>query len=168
VKSHRAIFAEWWAILVIAVTFLEAIHRLGARAFVHLAPGLSPGNWVAFAGLLAVFGYGEGWRALHCRFVPGVLARATAWTPELAGSRGAVWLSPLRALGLVGASRRDRVYAWSAVAGIVAAVLAVRSLPDPWRAMIDGAVAFALAIGLGSLLVGFLARHTRGKVRPSS
>jgi hypothetical protein len=55
---------------------------------------------------------------------------------------------------LVGAPRPTLARAWLGVAGIVLAVLLVRALPDPWRGIIDLAVAAALAWGLLVLVRG--------------
>jgi hypothetical protein len=65
-----------------------------------------------------------------------------------------IWLSaPLYVLRLVNAERSELARAWLALALITLAVLIVRELPEPYRGMIDGAVAAALSVGLGSMLL---------------
>ena len=54
------------------------------------------------------------------------------------------------AVNLAEESRENR--AWSAIALITLAVLIVRAMPEPYRGMIDGAVAAALSIGVASML----------------
>jgi hypothetical protein len=137
----------------VAVTFAEAIYRLGARALATLQVGLSPTQWVALLLSVSLFGYGEGYRALHLRFVPKLLERAQRLCAAPRTPVEAL-LAPLHALGLVHATRSTRVQAWLSVALIVLAVLAVRTLPEPWRGVIDAGVAVALCIGLGSLTLG--------------
>ena len=108
--------------------------------------GLDPVEWVAFLLLAAAFVYGEGVRALGRRWVPAVVARARELGPQ-----SPLWqrvLAPLYAMSLVGASRVVLARAWVGVALIVLAVLVVRALPDPWRGIVDGAVALALSWGL--------------------
>jgi hypothetical protein len=67
-------------------------------------------------------------------------------------------------LCLVHAERRVLWRAWISVALIVCAVLIVKALPEPYRGIIDAGVAVALAIGLGSLIQGYVAavRSKRG------
>ena len=62
-------------------------------------------------------------------------------------------LAPLYVLRLVHAERAELARAWLAIALITLAVLIVRELPEPYRGMIDGAVAAALSVGLGSMML---------------
>lgn len=97
------------------------------------------------------FAYGEGFRALAHRWVPRMDRRAR----EL-GRAAPIHhrlLAPLYAMSLIGAPTRTLVRAWSGVALIVAAVLIVRMLPEPWRGIIDFAVAIALTIGLARMAI---------------
>jgi hypothetical protein len=142
-----------WAVGAVALTFVEAIARLGDRALATAAAGLAPGEWAALAASVALFGWGEGHRALARRFVPGVVARSFALADRRPGAL-AILAAPLHALALVG---RGAARAWLGVALIVAAVLAVRALPAPWRGIVDGGVAVALVWGLGALLSRFVA-----------
>ncbi len=159
-----------WSVSWTALALLEAIVRLGHRALVTIAHGLDVHGWCALALLSVVMTYAEGYRALHLRFVPEVVARSLE-----AGQRArgvlAIALAPLRALSLVGGTRSARVRAWMAVAGIVTAMHVVRALPSPWRGIVDGAVALALAVGLASLVVRFMAMmpaHSRNLYRSTS
>ena len=142
-----------WGLGVVAFTFAEAIYRLGDRAVETVLAGLTPWQWLGFAVCTALFAYGEGYRALHKRFVPKLIAR----TDELmARESPGVWIwliAPLFVLHLVHAERAELARAWLALVLIVLAVLVVRELPEPYRGMIDGAVATALTIGLGSMLL---------------
>ena len=146
--------AAVWAMLGVAAMFVEAIGRLGARALNTSDAGLSVAEWTAMGTMLAIFGYYEGFRALHQRFMPALVHRAFSIGP---GALAAV-LAPFTALALVNVPKASLRHGWLAVALIVAAVLIVRQFPEPWRGIIDGAVAFALTIGLGSLLGRFAAR----------
>jgi hypothetical protein len=140
--------------------FAEAIWRLGARAMITVGTDLSVWEWLAFSMLITAFGYYEGFRALHQRFVPAVLKRAYDIGPGLAPAA----LAPFTALGLVNAPKVTLRHAWISVVLIVAAVLAVRAMPEPWRGIVDGAVAVALSIGLVSMLLRFSA-WARGSQR---
>ncbi len=143
-----------WAVSVTALCLLEAVVRLGHRAMQTVAHGLDLHGWCALVLLTGVMMYAEGYRALHLRFVPEVVSRSIE-AGRTARGVGIV-LAPLYALSLVGGSLGSRVRAWIAVVGIVIAMHIVRALPAPWRGIVDGAVAAALAFGLCSLVVRFV------------
>jgi hypothetical protein len=59
-------------------------------------------------------------------------------------------------MGLLRSPRRTKIVAWSLVCGIVVVVIWVRSLPHPWRGIIDGGVVVGLGIGVASLYLHFV------------
>ena len=153
-----------FGLAVVAITLGEASLRLGARAMITLHSGLTLQEYALFFLSVAAFGYGEGYRALHGRFVPHVMERAIELAgSEMRGFRG-FSMAPLYVLCLVHAERRELLKAWISVASIVCAVVIVKALPEPYRGIIDAGVALALGIGLGSLILGFVAavRSKRG------
>jgi hypothetical protein len=153
-----------WGVLGIAVTFVEAIARLGHRAWSQLADDGTSGQWLVLAAATAGLTYVEGYRALQRRFAPSVVARSF----EVATRGPPLWavLAPLYAVSLVGAPPRVITRSALGVAAIVACVLVVRGLPAPARGIIDGAVAIALGWGLVALLACFvqaLVRRARAR-----
>jgi hypothetical protein len=142
--------AAVWGVAGVAVLFARASWQLGQRGATTLAAGLQPVEWLALAVLTAVFVYGEGYRALQRKWIPHMCARVVLLTVE----RAAVYrlLAPAYAMSLVGAAPRAMLRAWLGVAAIVGAVFVVSRLPDPWRGIVDVAVASALAWGLVALL----------------
>lgn len=139
-----------WAVLGVALTFAEAILRLGTLAFSTLAGGLSTFQWGVLVSSTLGLTYVEGYRALQRRFAPALIARAAtldARRPQV------VLLAPLYALSLLGADARSTARAYVGVALIVLAVVLVRALPSPWRGIADTAVAVALSWGLVTLLL---------------
>ena len=100
--------------------------------------------------LTVAFVYGEGFRVLDRRWVPSVVERALLIRddPRLLVRL----LAPLYGLSLVGARRDDLIRGWLLATAILSAVLIVRALPDPWRGIVDFAVAAALAWGLVAIL----------------
>jgi len=159
---HTDGWARWWAVCGVALTFVEAIVRLGSRAL-GAAGSAEPLHYAVFVGLAATLTYFEGYRALQQRFVPGVVARAA----ELRASSPLLMrcLAPLYACALVGAERKTLLRAWSGVFAIVLAVVLVRHLPPLWRATVDGAVAAALTWGLSALLLAATTRRARHVAR---
>jgi hypothetical protein len=142
-------FAAVWGLFGVAATFVEAIYRLGARALEAIEQGLSPVQWATLALSTVTLVYFEGYRALQRRFAPRVVQRALA-----VGAEPLRWklLAPLYVLSLVGAPRKEFARGWLAVGLIVGAVFAVRAMAEPWRGIVDGAVACALSWGLVALL----------------
>jgi len=140
-----------WAFASLALVELSlacAVWRLGRRALGSLH-GLSAAEWVIFGALCAAFVYGEGYLALHRRFAPHVVARAFLLTGERTLYKV---LGPAFIVSLVGDRWASQLKAALGVCAIVAAALAVRALPEPWRAMTDGAVSAALLLGLVSMI----------------
>jgi hypothetical protein len=64
-------------------------------------------------------------------------------------------LGPLYAASLISSDRGSVARAWAAVAAIAGSVAAVRTLPGPWRGIVDLAVAVALSWGLVALVARF-------------
>lgn len=144
--------ASVWALVGVVALFTRAITGLGGRGIDTVRAGLGAWEWLVLLLLTAVFVYGEGVRALQRKWAPRVLERSAA----VAGERSLALrlLAPLYAMMLVGAPRATLLRAWLGISAIVAAVLLVRALPEPWRGIIDLAVAAALLWGLGALLLG--------------
>ena len=138
----------------VTAVFIEAIVQLARRGVVTVRNGLDPLEWIGFALLLGAFVYGEGVRALARRWVPHMLERARELGPGSAIVNRI--LAPLYAMSLIGAPRRTLARAWLGVGLIVLAVLVVRSMPEPWRGIVDAAVAAALLVGLWAIVRGAL------------
>ena len=149
--SVRGRLAEGWALLGVGFVFLKSAIQLGVRGVVTIQAGLTTGEWVAFIVITALFVYGEGVRALQMKYMPYVLRRIARLPEERAVNQV---LAPLYALSLIGAERRVLLKAWAGTAAIVAAVIVVRQLSEPWRGIVDFAVAMALTWGLIALLAG--------------
>lgn len=149
-EARPAPVATLWAVLGIAVLFAWAIVRLGRRGVLTISGGLAELEWVALVLLTAAFVYLEGYRALDRRWIPAMMRRAR----DLRFERNTMLrlLAPLHCLSLIGVGRTALLRAWLGTAAIVAAVLVVRSLPEPWRGIVDFAVAAALAWGLAGIL----------------
>jgi hypothetical protein len=153
-----------WAVAGVVFLFAEAAWRLALRGVDAVRGGLTPFEWLALVLLTAAFVYGEGVRALQRRWVPYVLARIQRLRAE---RRLRYHLAaPLYAMSLIGPPRAAVVRAWAGVAAIISAVLIVSRLPDPWRGIVDSAVAAALVWGASALLYGagraFRDRNTEG------
>lgn len=155
----RDVAVQAWAVAGVVFLFGEAAWRLGMRGLATVRGGLSTFEWIALILLTAVFVYGEGYRALQRKWVPYVLARVARLRTE----RFLPWRigAPFYAMSLIGPTRRTALRAWAGVAAIITAVLIVSRFPEPWRGIVDIAVAAALVWGAVALVYGAL-RMLRG------
>ena len=148
-RRLRAVVSVW-TLLGVAALFALSIFRLGSRGVATIQAGLGWGEWSGLVLLTVAFVYGEGFRALDRRWVPRLLERALLLRDD---PRPSVrLLAPLYGLSLVGVRRGDLIRGWLSVAAILGAVLTVRALPDPWRGIVDFAVAAALTWGWVAIL----------------
>ncbi|HSK20702.1 MAG TPA: hypothetical protein VK912_16230 [Longimicrobiales bacterium] len=150
----RSMAVQAWAVGGIVFLFAEAAWRLGMRGVATVRGGLSSHEWIILVLLTGVFVYGEGYRALQRRWVPYVLARVARLRTE----RFLTWRigAPLYAMSLIGPTWRTALRAWAGVAAIITAVLIVSRFPEPWRGIVDIAVAAALIWGAVALIYGAL------------
>lgn len=140
--------AAAWTLTGVAALFTSAVLRLGSRGVETIFAGLAPAEWAALVGLTIFFVYTEGIMTFQKRWVPKLVDRAR-------GVRTEPWwlklLAPLYGMSLVGAPAGRVLRAWIGTALIVLAIVLVRSLPEPWRGIVDFAVAAALGWGLVSI-----------------
>jgi hypothetical protein len=150
--SRRDDAAAWWAVGGVALLFVTAVVRLGARGVATMAGGLAPAEWLALIVITAVFVYGEGVRALQLKYLPRLLQRVAEVRAEPRVLPRV--LAPLHALMLVYAPAATLVRAWAGSIAIVVAVVIVRGFAEPWRGIVDFAVAAALAWATVVLMAG--------------
>lgn len=142
--------APLWAVAGVSALFAWAVWRLGWRGLMTIRGGLAGLEWAILVVLTVAFVYAEGYRALDRRWVPGLIERARALRFE---HRSLVrLLAPLHGMALIAVSRGRLVRAWLGTLAIVAAILLVRTLPEPWRGIVDFSVAAALAWGLVAIV----------------
>jgi hypothetical protein len=150
---------ELWGVAGVVALLVQALLRLTPLAVDAIRDGMSAGQWVLLVIWVVINAHAEGYRGFHRRFSPRVVARAQ-WLgahprPHL------VVLAPVFCMSLIFASRRGRWVARIVLAAIVAIVVVVRGLAQPWRGIVDAGVVVGLGLGLISLLY-FYARALRG------
>jgi hypothetical protein len=147
--------ALYWGVGGVALLLVQAVFRLTPIAMEPLRRGgLSAVEAGTYAAWVLVSLYSEGYRGFQKGFVPRVVGRA--FYLARAPSPVMVVLAPFFCMSLVHARRRRLIVSWSIVLLISAAVAFVRSLPYPWRGIVDGGVVAGLAYGLASLTVTFI------------
>ena len=127
-----------------------AVYRLGG---VVVAGMDHPWAWqhVAVAVANAVFmAWSEGFRGFQRSFSPRVAVRLK-WLRQHPSTVRAV-LAPLFAMGYFGASRSRLVGIYGLTLGIVALIVVVHLLPQPWRAVFDIGVVLGISWGIVTTL----------------
>lgn len=152
----------WGTIGVVAV-LVDAIVRLLPNALEPIVTGtLDVQGGLAYVAAVIGLGYAEGYRGFQRRFSPRVVARAA----HLARSVQPTWriiLAPLMTMGLIHASRRRLLATWMLVAIIVALIVLVSLLEQPWRGAVDAGVVVGLSWGSTTILLELLG-FLRGRI----
>src|SRR5687768_4998838 len=124
---------------------VQAIYRLVPYALDALAHALGPLELAGLVTWVAFNAYSEGYRGFHKMFSPRVIARARALDADPRPLF--VALAPLYCMGLIHATKRRLIVSWTLTLGIVAIVVIVRMVEQPWRGIIDAGVVVGLAWG---------------------
>ncbi len=132
--------AGFSALLLFAIVRLTVIARAGFEL------PWQPLHWVALALSVTGMAYFEGYRAFQRSYAPRFAARAAVLLREPTVVRLA--LAPLFCMSFFDAPRRRVIAAAVLTSGIVALILTIRTLPQPWRGIIDAGVVTGLVWGL--------------------
>jgi hypothetical protein len=142
-----------WGTLGVVAVLVHAILRLLPNAIEPIANGtLDLRGGLAYAAAIVGLGYAEGYRGFQRRFSPRVVARAA----RLARTRQPAWrivMAPLMTMGLMHATRQRLIATWMLVAMIVALVVLVGLLDQPWRGAVDAGVVVGLSWGSATILI---------------
>ena len=146
-----------WAILGVTLLLGQAMFRLSQIAWEALSAGNMTTSQLIICATWSVSNiYLEGYRGFHKRFVPRVIARAHHLAEH--PFQPAVVFAPLFAMAFFHSNRRAKAAAWGVSFAVIIAIVYVRTLPQPWRGIIDCGVVAGLLFGTLSLLWGALAR----------
>ncbi len=149
-----------WGVLGFTALLASAVYRLSSHTAAAVANGLTWWEWCIAMAWVIFNAHAEGVRGFHHNMSPRVVARAQHLAE---GSAPWHWqlFAPAFVIGLFGATKKRKVIAWAVTMTIVAVVVVVRSVPQPWRGIIDAGVVVGLGIGILSLF-WFFGRAMRG------
>lgn len=164
-NDRRLGAAGLWGIAGVVALLAQAIVKLLPLALDLLDRQLTTVELAVLVGWLAMSAYSEGYKGFQRQFSPRVVARAQYLTAHPRPLH--VALAPLYCMGLLHATRKRLVVSWILTLAIVAVVIAVRHLDQPWRGIVDAGVVVGLSWGLISIAY-FVARATRGETMPVS
>jgi hypothetical protein len=150
--------ATWGAVGVTGI-LLFAIGRIAPRAIRAYETDLDLTQWIVTILFAAFMAYSEGYRGFQRRFSPRTAARVRYLRdrPNLLRSV----FAPLFAMGYFHANRRTRIIAFSLSMGVLALVLLVRLLAQPWRGIVAAGVVLGLTWGTVSLVASIATALTR-------
>jgi hypothetical protein len=152
--SASTLLIAAWGVFGVVGLFGQALWRLTPIALEPIERGMSVNEWSVFAAWVLFSAYFEGYRAFQRRFCPRVVVRAF----HLGRTRRPlhVALAPAYCMALFSASRRAMSLAWATVIMVMCFIVALRSVPQPWRGIVDGGVVVALAWGVAAMLYYFV------------
>ena len=157
--SHVSTFREkaiaTWGVFCVSALLSQAIFRLLPRAIEPwTGDGMTTLQIALYIGCMVVMGYSEGYRAFQLRFSPRVVSRAIYLGRNPKPVR--LVLALFFCMSLFYSTRRQKIVSWGFVFGIIALVVMVRQLSQPWRGIIDGGVVVGLAWGMIAIWVIFV------------
>jgi len=106
-------------------------------------------HWLALVFSVIYMAYAEGYKGFHLGFAPRVVVRARylADNPRLLHTL----LAPLFCMGYIYATRRRQILSFALTTMIICFVLIARSMPQPWRGIVDAGVVVGLGLGVLSI-----------------
>ena len=144
------VVAYVWGISGVIFILVFAIYRLTPMALALKDIPLDLLHWLSLVISVVCMAYAEGYKGFHLSFAPRVVIRADylAKNPKF----GHVVLAPLFCMGYIHATRRRQLLSVGLTLMIISFVLIVRSLPQPWRGILDAGVVVGLTLGCISIL----------------
>lgn len=139
------IVAMLWGAGGFVALLLVAAYRLSLLAVDSLDYDWSAVHHALLVVNTGVMAWFEGYRGFQRSYSPRLAARARFLLHRATPLQAA--LAPLVCMGFVNAPRRRMISTWLLTAGIVAVVLVYRSLPQPWRGILDAGVVVGLLWG---------------------
>ena len=106
-------------------------------------------HWLTLAFSVIYMAYAEGYKGFHLGFAPRVVVRARYLANNPRPLH--VLLAPLFCMGYIYATRRRQIVSFALTTMIICFVLIARSMPQPWRGIVDAGVVVGLSLGVLSI-----------------
>lgn len=153
IRHHvtRNLFGLWGVSQVVLILF-NAIKRLFPIAIQPLQRNdLFPYQWVLYIIWSLGMIYTEGYKAFQLKFAPLVVSRAFGLS-ENANILNIIFAGPY-SMGMFAADNKRIIVSWAVTIGVFSLVTIVKSLPYPYRSIVDAGVVGGLSYGTLSILV---------------
>ena len=143
-------FGAAWGIGGVGLLLVYALYRLSEMAMNAFVVELYWYHWLLLISNTLFMAYSEGYKGFQLAFSPRVAARARHLLhhPRLLH----VLLAPLFCMGYFHTTRKRLIAAYVLFFGILALILIVQQLSQPWRGILDVGVVVGLSWGLISLI----------------
>ncbi len=138
-----------WGIGGVLLLLSFAIYRLAPLAFSLTGVTLTALQWGALVFSVVYMAYAEGYRGFYLGFAPRVVSRANYLHRHPRPHH--VLLAPLFCMGYFYTTRKRQLMSIGLTLMIIVFVLVARTLPQPWRGIVDAGVVTGLAIGIVSI-----------------
>lgn len=138
-----------WGVGGVLFLLIFAIFRLAPMALELGNSPMSQVHWLALIFSVIYMGYAEGYKGFHLGFAPRVVVRARYLAENPRPLH--VLLAPLFCMGYIYATRRRQILSFALTALIICFVLIARSMPQPWRGIVDAGVVVGLSFGVASI-----------------
>lgn len=135
-----------WGVFGVMLLLGFAIYRLTPFALELFQYQLNIWQVLAMIIWCVIMVYSEGYKAFGRQFAPRVVARAQYVSRQ--GNWLQVLLAPVFCIGYFGAPVKRIIISIALIVGIIALILLVHFVPQPWRGIIDVGVIFGLACGI--------------------
>ena len=110
---------------------------------------MSEVHWLALVFSVIYMAYAEGYKGFHRGFAPRVVVRARYLADNPRPLH--VLLAPLFCMGYIYATRKRQILSFALTTMIICFVLIARSIPQPWRGIVDAGVVVGLGLGVLSI-----------------
>ena len=137
-----------WGVVGVSALLLRGLFCLFPYVSELSSYALDQWHGVALAGSLLFLGYAEGYKGFQLKFSPRAAARlAVIWRDPTCAR---VLLAPLFCMGFFDATPKRKRIAYGLTLMVIALILLVEQLPQPWRGIVDAGVLLGLGWGLCS------------------
>jgi len=138
-----------WGIGGVLLLLIFAIFRLAPMALELEKSSMSQVHWLALAFSVIYMAYAAGYKGFHLGFAPRVIVRARYLADNPRPLH--VLLAPLFCMGYIYATRKRQIISFALTTMIICFVLIARSIPQPWRGILDAGVVVGLSLGVLSI-----------------
>ena len=148
--SVLGVFAASWGAAGLIALLTFAVVRLSGVVWAGLEVPWQWHHMVVAAANTVFMAWSEGYRGFQRGFSPRCAARVK-WLLEHSSLLQAL-LAPLFVMGYFGATRQRKIVVYGLTVGILAAILIIHALAQPWRAALDIGVVVGLTWGIVSFV----------------
>lgn len=139
-----------WGAMGFTLMIGEALYKVTPWVIDLFSHPLNAVHWAIIVAWCGFMGYAEGYKGFQKHYSPRFAARLQ-WLTRHPSRRNAA-LAPLFCMCFIGTTRKRKIVAYALTTFIFMLVVVIRTLPQPWRGIIDVGVVVGLTWGLSTVL----------------